>query len=124
MSSMWRVLCLSHDPAIEATEFHSMAEAIQAAGEPAGYVVDHQGCDLMVGRYSYPLMELICVGGGRCSHRDVRRVDADWLRLLAVAHPIEDPKLRAAVEPLSRRNCWHRERLERLRVELRLEEQP
>jgi hypothetical protein len=51
MSSTYRLLCLSHDPAIEAHPFsdgwHTRAEAEQAAVD---VVPNHEGCDILIMR--------------------------------------------------------------------------
>jgi hypothetical protein len=123
MSSTYRVLCLSHDPAMVAADGDwnraSMAEEAIAAG-----VEGHETCDLLIGRYSYPLVEVGCPatkdgpGSYRCIHGGTQWADVDWLRLLAIAQrePADTDLGRAAEE--AGRRCWSPERLRRLGPDL------
>lgn len=128
MSSTYYVLCLSHDPAIIVNDpgcnRPEEAEAI-VRERPAG----HEHCDLMIGRYSYPLVELGCPStlgrrtpprpnGITCCHGSTAWVDRDWLWLLAAAHQSSDPAMMAAIERGHSRQCLPWERLRRLRDEL------
>ncbi|MFD5245033.1 hypothetical protein ACFWIW_10840 [Amycolatopsis sp. NPDC058340] len=131
MSSMYRILCLSHDPAIviEHPEFHSgsngreLAEAVVLRG-----IEGHKGCDLLIGRYSYPLIEVGCPDrtrehvGGYHPHHTVW-VDAIWLKLLYLAQraPKDSPE-RQLAERAPMPGCWTPERLHCLRTELDLAE--
>lgn len=129
MSSTYRILCLSHDPATTTGDYRSR-EAAEAA---ISHGVDgHPNCDLSIGRYSYPLVEAGCPATKhqpanlRCCHGGTAWVDADWLRLLAAGYQTEDPAVQAAVSEL-RQHCWSWERLRRLRDELGItveQEQP
>jgi hypothetical protein len=129
MSSTYRVLCLSHDPAMVAADGDwnraSMAEEAIAAG-----VEGHEQCDLLIGRYSYPLVEVGCPatkdnpGPHRCIHGGTQWADVDWLRLLAIAQrEPSDTELGRAAEEAGRR-CWSPERLRRLGPELGVGPQP
>lgn len=126
MSSTYPILCLSHDPAIIAHDPgynrpEQAEEAIRAG------VTGHAGCDLMIGRYSYPLVELGCPpshnrtdmrpDAPRCHHRDTEWTDKEWLQLLAAAYQSSDPAVQEAVKA-GRHQCLSWERLRRLRVEL------
>lgn len=129
MSSTYRVLCLSHDPAIECGEYQrpETAEAAIAEG-----ITDHADCDLVIGRYSYPLVELGCPRTARttgqptpprpngitCCHGSTVWVDRDWLWLLAAAYQSPDPDMRVAIEKGHAQQCLPWERLRRLRNEL------
>lgn len=123
MSSDYHVLCASHDPALVITfggEYRSYAEALAAAADPAqdDRLVAHVGCDLLVGRYSTPLIEVACPGGERCKpgwHRfdSGERTSAGWLRLLHAAHVRGDD-----VTSMRLPACWTRERVLRLAVQL------
>jgi hypothetical protein len=121
VSSNYSVLCLSHDPGFNRPE---QAEAAIADG-----VTDHADCDLMIGRYSYPLIELGCpatrgrstpprANGITCCHGSTDWTDRDWLWILAAAYQSPDPGMRAAVEKGHTRQCLPWERLRRLRNEL------
>lgn len=123
MSSTYRILCLSHDPAITDEAEYSTSEA--AAQRIAAGVGGHVSCDLAIGRYSYPLVEAGCPASRdqpaqlRCGHGSTIWVDAHWLRLLAAAHQSTDPAVLAAVTKGGHR-CWPPERIQRLRLELDL----
>ena len=128
MSSAYRFLCLSHDPAIVLDGYDLTSDAISAAGRSHPALEDHQGCDVIAGRFSYPLIEAGCFGGlqmegaSGCKgyHRVVIWTSADWLRLLdaAATAGVSDDVLR----PLTR--CWPLDRLRRLRSEIRLPDKP
>jgi hypothetical protein len=122
VSSTYRLLCLNHDPAIELDqEWHSgsgtaVADALAAVANPPA---EHAGCDLVIGRYSYPLIEVCCPGSTpRRPHlhvHDPRWIDASWLRLLLAARKV--PDLAELCRPVS--VCWGEQRLALLRHELR-----
>lgn len=127
MSSLYRILCLSHDPAIEASnrEYRSTELAEQAIREG---IDGHEKCDLMIGRYSYPLVELGCPGnvpGDRqpgvrsCfHHRDTRWISVEWIRLLACAQRQPEGSLLRSATVDVHFACFPPERLHRLRFEL------
>lgn len=127
MSSTWRVLCLSHDPATWVTMdgHHRDAEALAAVAEMRDNDNDeHHLCNLLVGAYSYPLWHVICPGTPRgvaethgCRHAHPKGVDVEWLQLLAAAdqHRGTEP-IAAALGKLP--SCWSPERVHRLRKEL------
>lgn len=120
MSSIYRIICLSHDPAIVTDlEWDSGVNGLAAAEHAAKAAPGHERCDVLIGRYSYPLVEVGCP----CSkHRDVLWVDSGWLRLLALSQ--DAPKgtpLREAAENAPMVWCWSPARLRLLRDELGLE---
>lgn len=116
MSSAYRVLCLSHDPAIVASDpgYHRREQAEEAIRVG---VEEHRDCDLLIGRFSYPLVEVGCPPRPSCHHGGTEWVDSDWLRLLAAAYQSQDEAVRAATRQ-SEFRCWSWERLRRLRDEL------
>lgn len=124
MSSNYHPICLSHDPAIvldqelrrEDTDTITRAQ-----------INGHEHCDIVIGRFSYPLIEVACLGrqlaeptGCKAYHSGVKWIDANWLRLLHAATPHAD----AALLDRSTFRCWPPERLTRLREELGLAETP
>lgn len=124
MSSSYYVLCMSHDPAIQLGDYGNRPEpALEAI---AAGVDGHAGCDLAVGRYSYPLVGVCCPASRdqtaklRCCHGSPVWVDRDWLRLLAAGYQTTDPLVEEAVKKVSGL-CWPWERLRRLRFELEVE---
>ena len=135
MSSVYRVLCLSHDPAIELTEewrsgANGRDEIITAVLDRSGTELrSHPHCDLMVGKYSYPLVEVCCpvpatappTNLRNCCHAYPQWIDVKWLRLLFHAYAEHgSPVADAAAEMC--RGCWSRERVRRLRTLLFLDE--
>ncbi len=110
MSSTYRILCLSHDPAIDTGIEWSAGTDNHAASQRAAEtpVPGHESCDLVVGQYSYPLL---AVSDSRKPH--AQWVTIEWLRLLYAAQGSVSGR---AVEVLSR--AWPHERLKRLRDEL------
>lgn len=133
MSSTYRILCLSHDPAITLeAEWQSgaggreTAEAIAANPGEHKETVDHVGCDLLIGRYSYPLVEVGCPGQpvhGKPRHHPwhprAHWTDVTWLRLAAAAIGLYEPTVEIADALKGIAGCWSPERLRRLRNELR-----
>lgn len=121
MSSRYSILCMSHSPAIVIEpDYDTPGDAADVimAGLSA-----HPGCDLMIGRYSYPLVALGCLDSisrqqsGRCAHRGMQWLDSQWLRLLLAAH--QAPAGSAVQrEAAAVRQCWTLERLEAIRTEL------
>lgn len=135
MSSDYRLLCLSHDPALcvgPDYEWNNQPDtALAAAADPVRRrEYGHPNCDLVVGAFSYPLVEVGCPAlplsptelrhteGDRVLHGGWHRqptwTDAFWLRLLALADRIAPwPPLQ---EVLGRQRplCWPPQRLARL----------
>ena len=127
MSSIYRVLCLSHDPAITTEAEYSQPEPAVAA--IASGIDGHSDCDLLIGRYSYPLIEVGCppnarperTGRHHCyPHAVTEWVDVVWLRILAAVHQSGTEQMRALARE-SRLGCWSWERLRRLRDELSID---
>jgi hypothetical protein len=99
MSSMYRLICLSHDPGLTLdTEWHSGANGRAAAeadlrhpGESAHEEVrQHARCDLIIGRYSCPLVEV----GYLPYNTNVHWIDSAWVRPLAMLAATEPTDLR------------------------------
>lgn len=130
MSSNYRVLCLSHDPAIIARD-HDFNRPEQAEAAIRDGIEGHEHCDLAIGRYSYPLVELGCPATRdqptklRCVHANTEWTERGWLLLLAAAYQSEDPAVRQVAAD-GRHHCLPWERLQRLRMELDItvKEQP
>jgi hypothetical protein len=120
MSSNYRILCLSHDPAITIstddgdTDYRNPNDALTAAANRHN-LGDHTNCDLLVGRYSAPLIEAACPGSKTCGHNQHADTwtDAGWLRLLHAAYTRGDD-----VSPYRLPRCWTRDRVLRLGAEL------
>ncbi|MFJ8727787.1 hypothetical protein [Streptomyces sp. NPDC093269] len=124
MSSTYRILCLSHDPAltIDTPDYNRPEQAEEAIR--AG-IDGHTTCDLAIGRYSYPLVDLGCPASRdqpaqlRCHHGSTIWTDKDWLLLLAAAYQSDDPTMQQAIKA-GHHDCLPWERLQRLRNELDL----
>lgn len=123
MSSNYHPICLSHDRALVIDKNLSYDEAKAFADRDS--LDGHQRCDIVVGRFSYPLIEVACLGrqlpgptGCKSRHGSIEWIDSDWLRLLYAATPHVD------TDVLRRHafGCWTPERLHRLRDELGLPE--
>ncbi|MFI7890864.1 hypothetical protein ACIFUY_06325 [Streptomyces sp. CACIS-1.16CA] len=121
MSRTYRVLCLSHDPAIVIErDWHRPEGAEEAV---AAGIDGHPLCDLIIGAFSYPLVEVGCPASRHqptklpCCHGGTSWVDRDWLRVLAAGYQTTDPLVEAAVKK-AYTTCWPWDRLLRLRDEL------
>lgn len=142
MSSTYRILCLSHEPALILSPEWSTTQRMDAelaAAHPAegNGLGEHTECDLLVGRYSYPLIEVGCPrsNGHQSQPRgrvpahypyhpsDTEWVGVEWLRVLwlamQVAKDSADPYDLAVVRKVP--GCWTEKRLERLAPEMKLE---
>lgn len=123
MSSTYNLICLSHDPAlILHTEWHSggggreiAAEQLRDPAAGCDEVRLHADCDLVIGRYSYPLVEVGYLPDRRYGH--VQWVDADWLRLLAHLAGGDHGEVRLP-------HWWTLDRARRLRGDLALNRLP
>lgn len=102
MSSTYRLICMSHDPAlvIYDNEWNNPGLAADAAVERFVSPADrHQHCRLMIGRWSGGLFEVGCVRNSK--HPGVYHpttdewVDLAWLRLIVIsgAEAVEQAKL-------------------------------
>lgn len=119
MSSTYRILCLSHDPATTHGEYRAPvdAEAAVAAG-----LDTHPDCDLVIGRWSGGLIEVGCPASRYqpaalpCYHGSTIWTDSDWLRLLAAAYQSTDPDMQQAIK--AGNHCMSWDRLRRVRAEL------
>lgn len=132
MSSTYRVLCLSHDPAVIAADGEMIwYDPEQAETAIAAGIEGHEQCDLAIGRYSYPLFELGCPPSREprqhqhhCDpHPRTQWFEIEWLRLLALARREPAGSALAAAADARGMRCWPAQRLERLRAELSLPEQ-
>jgi hypothetical protein len=124
MSSTYYILCLSHDPAITVNDpgYNRPEQAEEAIRDrPSG----HEHCDLMIGRYSSPLVELGCPttrdqpANLACCHSGTLWTSKNWLLLLAAAYQTNDPNIQQAIKT-GYHGCLPWERLKRLRTELDL----
>lgn len=118
MSSNWKVLCMSHDPATIISEHSFAAGAEESIKE--GYE-SHPHCDFLVMRVSGGPVEVGCTGLTHpcVGHNETVWVEADWIRILQYLDkedgtPTEITRLRNK----HTLKCWTAERLHRLRYSL------
>lgn len=137
MSSTFSFLCLTHDPAIEidGPEMTSLDAALAYLQGPAlpDQLQGHAACDLLIGRYSYPLIEVTCPPSrreGAPRHypfhpNQHHTMEADWLRLLWATwrggqrgDEAEDRGIVSAALDQFKNSCWTPDRVNRLRFAL------
>lgn len=133
MSSTYQVICVEHAPAlIVGDEYTSPSDALRAASAPGRYpeLEYHKRCDLLVGRFSYPLIQVACPGfrgespsvspANTCKYHGASYdnwTEVAWLRLLYDA--IKDSE---DVHQYRVPACWTRNRVIRLGNLLQTEE--
>jgi len=113
-------ICLSHDPGLELDHVGDRDEAAAVAqAKIMASAGPHRGCDLVLARYSNPLVEVACLPGAPTGtrhaawHAAPEWVDVGWLQLLSWAqhHDVAvDEQLTLSVGL-----CWPPTRLDRLR---------
>lgn len=140
MSSTYRAICLSHNPAIEihGDDFDDLTwndreTGLGALARRTGDLAAHKPCDLVLGAYSYPLWEITCPesagrrvakvkDGSVCCHNYDKAIQVDWLRLMIAALIEPTPSTRRVLEPRLIDGCWPPDRVMRLRTLLLPEE--
>lgn len=121
MSSTYRILCLDHEPALTLDRDYQSAPSAEA--DLVDGIEGHETCDLMIGRYSAPLVELGCPRWRQgqpspCHHSGPEWADVEWLRLLALAQQEPEGSSIHAAASASGLRCWSPRRLQRLSAEL------
>lgn len=129
MSSTYRGICLNHAPALEFpvdSVYQSLPEFVDMIhrGKDLAIrdrtdtleIVAHAGCDVIVGEYSYPLVEIYCVSFEHNHARPERfsAKDLNWLW-----HKLNSDRRRERREArhtLAQQAapCWNLDRLNRL----------
>jgi hypothetical protein len=109
MSSVYRYICLSHDPSIiieniEYSDFDTTTGAILNKTK----IHNHATCDLIVGRWSGGLVELVCPSCNYHGSSYQKWVSKDWVLLLkrSIDKQVEVPR--------GLYRCWTAERVERM----------
>jgi hypothetical protein len=133
MSSTYRAICLSHNPAIEIygddyddLTWNDRETGLGAIARRSGDLAGHKTCDLVLGAYSYPLWEITCpVSSGKrvakvedgsiCCHNYDKSIQVDWLRLLIAALIEPTAASTAVLQPRLIDCCWPPDRVLRLR---------
>lgn len=128
MSTVWRALCLDHQPPIWIDLFDGPSEArtVDRAGELLPQIqAEHDGCDLVLGGVSGGLVAFACPGDiPQCGHVRPIPTDAATLRLVLTvrrARIVANEHAGPLIDALARWNrnrCWPPVRLERLASEL------
>jgi hypothetical protein len=128
MSSKYRILCLSHDPATQIKgDFTAHEAAVTAARDPRLYgeqLALHVGCDLLVAEYSYPLVEVCCPGhqglgeDGHDDHIEPRWIRTEWLHVIAASYRLKPTDGLTVTIGGPESGCWTEQRIHRLRSEL------
>lgn len=141
MSSTYRAICLSHDPGLmldhpETSSVHEIEDWVSRSRREH-YWPGHERCDLVAGRYSYPLVEVFCPGGvelsaaagappRKCSHADgwlpiellraIALLDSAVLTVTAKPGTGAGAAIRAALVGLqdAAGECWTSSRIRRL----------
>jgi hypothetical protein len=126
--STFRILCLNHDPAIRiAGDFTAHEVAVAAARNPEPYGEQlglHAGCDLLIGEYSYPLVEVCCPGhqglgeDGHDDHDQPRWIRTEWLHLIVMSYRVKPTDGLNVTIGGAESGCWTPQRIHRLRSEL------
>jgi len=132
VSSTYKAICLSHDPAIEIgredyddDQWTDRETALGALTRRTGFLAAHKDCDLVVGAYSYPLVEITCPAssgrrvagikdGSTCCHNYDKSIPVDWLRLLIAALIEPTAATTAVLSPRQIDLCWVPQRVMRL----------
>lgn len=129
MSSNYRAICTSHTPALVIDHDYTYDEANNLTTRDS--LGDHTDCDVVIGRYSYPLVEAACLGrqlpgpsGCKGYHAGPHWVDVAWLRLLTAATTAPNTVDPALLRTISTHGCWTPERMTSLRAELGMPEPP
>jgi hypothetical protein len=120
MSSTYRGICLNHTPALEFPvdsvyqDLHQFIGMLQAGTDLATRgrtdtieIKMHAGCDVVVGAYSYPLVELFCPPNLKHGHEKPEGMDADDLR--RVLDDLDGPRgaqRRATLKWCAVSPCW------------------
>lgn len=121
MSSTYRILCLSHDPALVTDiEWSSGTDNVAAVERAARTgVPGHEACDVLIGRWSGSIVEFGCTKAVKderhaCWHNGAYWVDVLWLRLLALARRAPEGSTERMLAARADR-CWSPGRVDRLR---------
>lgn len=126
MSSIYRPICMSHEPALvinsEYTD-RTLFEAVLAnptSADPGGDLERHAGCDLLGGAFSYPLVEVYCPPRKApvIRHTYGHWIDVGWLRLVHLTATTWPNSEALAQAHRALPMCWQPHRVARLAAEL------
>jgi hypothetical protein len=116
VSSTYRVICASHDPALvldspEWTDPDGMVGALRGRRNGGVLLAEHRDCTLLGGRYSYPLIAVYSDDSGHW-------IDVELLRLLLAVHDAPE-RVDAVLQALGAvERWWPRQLVLRLRPHL------
>lgn len=132
MSSTYRGLCLNHVPVLEFPQystFQNLGELIEVwqlgAVDKRGYteqydIYSHVECDVVFGRYSSPLVEVICPPNLAHQHEKPEGMEVGDLRkVLDDLNGPRGPIRRATLKWAAATPCWSLKRLRALEPVLR-----
>jgi hypothetical protein len=126
VSSRYTIICLTHDPAINesGSDWGDLESALGHVLLGTGPAEAHRSCDVVIGRWSYPLIEVYCPPtfnrpASACAHSGVRDTPVGWLRLLHHSRINDDQTDRLVGHDAS---CWTAARLDRLEPLFRRDE--
>ncbi len=126
MSSVYRLVCMEHTPAIDVRDDLTLEEAEYLARN--NNVEGHLGCELLIARSSGATIEIGCIGKntGRHRHSSTSWIDTEWLALASTIVAIKVTSDNEAINKLHKVlehynfGCWNIKRLTRLYGYLRL----
>lgn len=113
MSSSYRILCVSHTPALEVAsgsdgwEWNRPEQALAGVTD-SRVIAHHATCDLIV--YGNYYNTFYCPPSSRCDHTDPEPIEASWVTLAIAALHHNDVKDR--VENFT--GCWTAPRIHSL----------
>lgn len=113
MSSSYRILCVSHKPALEVAsgsdgwEWNRPEQALAAVTD-SRVIGQHQSCDLIV--YGNYYNTFYCPPSGRCAHTDPEPIESSWISLAIDA--LRHEALKGRVEQFA--GCWTADRISSL----------
>jgi hypothetical protein len=114
MSISYRILCVSHAPALEVAtgdngwEWNRPEQALAAIADHSRVIAHHRTCDLIV--YGNYYNTFYCPPSSRCAHTDTEPIESSWISLAAAA--MRHDELKGRVDQLT--GCWTADRIDSL----------
>lgn len=123
MSSTYQLICMNHDPGIVVWDDHHQTFQPLEEKLKSDDPWEHSGCDVVIGRFSYPLIEVGCPWSlgkyaYRCEHAATMWTEASWLKLLFL-HAVSPESSLSSLAPTvfkSIPRCWTPGRVMKLRT--------
>ena len=132
MSSVYKIFCVSHNPAImvaqtgpDRFDWSRPEGPLAAIADHWGPLANHPHCDFLIGRCQGAYTEYICPGKREsdprpnpCTHTEPATIAAEWIDLMAA--DLNDPGHSAAtaraLDHIHRSGCWTFERVHSIRA--------